>query len=274
MGKNKDIKVTEEKKDSFFNKMKNDKKYSAKVQLMGYGTLIVLLVLYLNVSSMNSSGSGGNTIIGDINNSGSEIKNTDKDDTTLLKNVSDNYSYGIVIDIDKKSMNTETEEEIGVEHVIRYTGKSYGNKLEINKVANEQQTLYYKVDDNYYSKVDNVTSFVKDSNVYDAIDKEYIELDNILKLMDKASLDHVTDYSSGKKEYVYHLKVKDVIVSYQLEDVVEINVEEENGILKIKIDYSNLFKVIDNSILEFELEATITEIGEVEDFEVVVNEKE
>lgn len=274
MGKNKDIKVTEEKKDSFFHKMKNDKKYSAKVQLMGYGILIVLLVLYLNVSSMNSSGSGVNTIIGDINNSGSEIKNTDKDDTTLLKNVSDNYSYGMVIDIDKKSMNTETEEEIGVEHVIRYTGKSYGNKLEINKVANEQQTLYYKVDDNYYSKVDNVTSFVKDSNVYDAIDKEYIELDNILKLMDKASLDHVTDYSSGKKEYVYHLKVKDVIVSYQLEDVVEINVEEENGILKIKIDYSNLFKVIDNSILEFELEATITEIGEVEDFEVVVNEKE
>ena len=134
-------------------------------------------------------------------------------------------------------------------------------------------SFYYKVDGLYYSKNDNTVNFVKEGEVYNIIDGEYIELDDIIKLMAKASLDRVTDYSSGKKEYVYNLKVRDVIVSYQKDDIVEIDVEEENGILKIDIDYSNLFKAMDDSILECELEAVITDIGEIDDF-VVLEEGE
>ena len=37
-------------KESFLSKMKNDKKYNAKVQLIGYGIFIAALVVYFNLS--------------------------------------------------------------------------------------------------------------------------------------------------------------------------------------------------------------------------------
>ena len=259
-----DIKSNGEDRKSFVDRMKNDKKYSAKVQLIGYGLLIVLLVIYLNFSNTGNNISNGNAIFGN-NNVNTEVENIDEDNSSLLEQVSNNYSYDVVIDVKKN--NEENEEE---EKIIRYSGKSYDNKQEINKVEANVNTLYYKVDNRYYSKNNEMVSFVKEDIVYDVIDGEYIEIADILKLMDKASLDHVTDYSSGKKEYVYHLKVKDVVVSYQKEDVIEIEVEEENGVLKIAIDYSTLFKAMDDNIIECKLKATITQIGEVEEFEVIV----
>lgn len=274
MSKNKDVKVKEEKKQSFWEKMKNDKQYSAKIQLMGYGILIVFLVIYLNLSNMGNDNSQGNTIIDNFNDIGSEVENTDKEDTSLLELISDNYSYDMIVDVKERNTDKDNTLEDEYEFSIRYSGKVYSNKQEINKVMGQETELYYRVDNNYYSNKDNVVDFVKKRDVYDIIDGEYIELEDIFNLMNNASLDHVTDYSSGKKEYVYHLRVRDLIVSYQGEEVVEIEVEEENGILKLEIDYSNLFKVMDDDILECELEATIREIGEVEDFEVVVSEGE
>ena len=96
-----------------------------------------------------------------------------------------------------------------------------------------------------------------------------MELDNFLKLLDKASLDHVTDYSSGKKEYVYHLKVKDVFVNYQKEDIISIDINEENEVLTIFIDYTNLLYAVDELVEKCELEATYTEIGKIEKFSAI-----
>lgn len=273
MSKSKDSNSVE-KKESFLEKMKSDKKYNAKVQLVGYGVFLVALVIYLNISSIGSSVPSGNIIFGNDNGGSSEGENALKEDANLLENLDDNYSYDIVISVDKKSMNTETLEEVEVNNSIRYFGKSYGNKLEINKTVTEVTDLYYKVDDNYYSNVNNITSLVKEAQVYNIINSEYIELADILKLLEKASLDHITEYSNGKKESVYHLLVTDLIVEYKDSDVIEINVVEENNVLKIGIDYSNLFSVIDESIGSCEVDVTITDIGKIEDFEVVVSQEE
>ena len=43
------------KKESFFDKVKGDKKYRAKVELIGYGIFIVVLVLGLNISSLGDN---------------------------------------------------------------------------------------------------------------------------------------------------------------------------------------------------------------------------
>lgn len=262
--------VVEERNESFFKRMKSDKKYSAKVQLILYGVFIVVLIIYLNLSSVGSDSGSlmGNNILGNIGN-GEE--NTDQDNTNLLKNLDENYSYNTVIYINKKSVNTENGQEVILEDKLGYSGKVFKNKLEIRKTVGDVSKLYYKVDDNYYSMIDNITSYVKDMVLYDVIDGKYIELDSVLKLIDKASLDHVTEFSSGKKVFVYHLGVKDVIVGDKSDDKVEINIEEENDILKFSIDYSNLFKVIDASIDSCKLEVMVTDIGKVLDFDVVVN---
>ena len=43
----------QEEQISFFKRMKTDKKYSAKVQLIGYAVFLVLLVVGINVSDIS-----------------------------------------------------------------------------------------------------------------------------------------------------------------------------------------------------------------------------
>ena len=263
--KKKNEKDNEKENLTFIDKVKTDKKYSAKVQLIGYGVLIMALVLYLNISSMGSSSNMGNTIIPDINQNSAVEENASVDKTSLLEQLSNNnYNYDVRVEVERKIDNNDKDntEDIG----SHYYGSVYKNTILINREANGGKELYYKIDDNYYSKLNDDMKLIDEDDVYSLINGEYIEISSILKLIDKASLDHVTDYSSGKKEYVYHLKVRDIIVSYKMEDVIEIEIEEENGILKIEIDYSNLLKVVNEDIVECELEATINEIGKVEEF--------
>lgn len=261
-------------KQSFFERYKSDKKFSAKVQLCGYGVFLLVLIIFLNVSSMNGGTTGNNTIGNTVGSGILNEENASLDDTSLLEKLSNNYNYDIDIDYVKKSMDITNNKEIEIEHSIRYSGKSYNNKLEINKVKDNNTYLYYKLDNNYYSVIDNITSNVKDNEVYDVISNKYIEIDRLLELINESSLDHITNFSNGKKEYVYHYKVLSVNSNNQNSDVVEINIIEEENILEIDIDYTNLVKEIDNTIVELELEATISNVGLVEDFEVIVSEDE
>ena len=264
----------EEVKQSFFERYKSDKKFSAMVQLCGYGVFLLVLIIFLNVGAMNG-GSTGNNIIGNTVGSGIlDGENASLDDTSLLDKLSDNYNYDIRIDYEKKSMDITNNKEVEIEHSIRYSGKSYNNKLEINKVKDNNTYLYYKLDNKYYSMIDNITSNVKDNEVYDVISNKYIEIDKLLELINESSLDHITNFSNGKKEYVYHYKVLSDNSNNQNSDVVEINIIEEDNILEIDIDYTNLVKEIDNTIVELELEANVSNVGLVEDFEVIVSNDE
>lgn len=258
-----DVSSSVEENRSFLEKMKSDKKYNAKVQLIVYGVFIVILIIYVNISSMGGSVSKGNSLLNNfIEND--KFQNTTKDQKSLLEQVEDNFCFDVVVEIKKK--NEEKDED----HKIRFVGKSYNNTQEISKESGNDNFYYYKLDERYYNK-DEEISLIAEDVVYDLIDGEYIEINSILKLLDKASLDHVTDYSSGKKEYVYHLKVRDIIVSYQDDELIEIKAQEENNTLTINVDYTKLLKVVDDSILECQLDAVITEIGEVEEFFVFDN---
>ena len=259
------------KKESFFKRIKEDKKYSAKVQLISYGIFILILIVVLNAGNTGSSLSSNTTHNGALSNTISNDENASIDSDKSIENITNNYVSNVTITLNRKSMNTETNESVITEEKITYNTKSYNDKLEINKTKGDISTLYYKVDNNYYSKIDNITSYVKESIVYDVIDSEYVEFSSILKLIDKAGLDYITTFSSGKKESLYLIKVKDLLITSQSEEKVEIKVEEEANTIKINIDYSNLFKVIDESIDTCILDIVVTDIDKVEDFEVIVN---
>lgn len=255
-----------EEQMSFFKKMKTDKKYNAKVQLIGYGILIVFLIVYANITSAINIPS--NSIIVDdfVDSKLDDNISNSNNDVSLLRSVDDNYKYDTVLEIEKKKTD---DIEVSDNYKVRYFGKSFKNKLEITKEDSLSSLLYYKVDNRYYLKDGDDISLTEEDVIYDLISYDYIELDSIFNLIDKASLDYVTDYSSGKKEYLYHLKVKDVIVSYKLEDVVDISIVEENDILKINVDYSNLIKVVNDEFEKCSLEIVITDISKVEDFLVL-----
>ena len=246
----KDEKVVEEK-ENFFKKMKEDKKYNAKVQLIGYGVFILIIVVFLNVGSMvggNSTGVLENDIIEEVN---------------IIDEIDNNYEYNINISLSK-----------GEELVnnYRYYGKRYNGNKEINKEVGEVVSSYYKVNDYYYVMNGEELSFVEKNIIYDLVDSKYVELDDVMVMIDKASLDHVVDDSLGNNESVYNLYVKDMVISVKNDDIISFNVKEVDDKLLIDVDYTNLIKLFDESVTSFKVSYEYFNVGDVEEFSVIKDE--
>lgn len=257
--------------ESFYNKLKTDSKYRAKVQLAGYAVIIVLIIIYLNVTNMTNNYNYGNTISDDktnvSDNDSDTIVNNDGD-LDFVNDISNNYVYDVGIVVKKKDSNgTEGTSE------YNYSGKSYKDTMIINKKAGDSQIVFYKVEDDYYSKDGDNYKKVEDSLVYDLVSDDYIELDNLKKFISLASLDHYTNYSSGKKEYVYNLKLSDVILNYKEDTSVDFNIVVENNIVTVDVDYTNIIKLDDDienykSIDSCIIKYTYSEIGKVEEIKL------
>ena len=245
----------EPNQESFFYKYKNDKKYKAKVELTGYVAFILIVILFVNIASLGNSKPStnlNNEIISNNNNNTNTENNKH-----LLETITDNYQYDINVNITKAD-----EEKIN----YHYYGKSYKDTLEINKESNNTTNNYYKVDNYYYQKNGEEYAVISKDIVYDLISNAYIELESILEYLDKASLDHVTNYSNGKKEYVYNLYLRDIIISNKTDEVVTINIIEENNTLSISVDYFNLIKEVDNTIKECKVTYLFSNINQIEEF--------
>ena len=258
--------------ESFYNRYKSDSKYRAKVQLVGYAVIIVLLVIYLNVTNMTNNYNYGNTISldkADISNNDSNVDNGSNLD--FVSNISNNYVYDVNVVVKKKDDN-------GIDSEIQYnySGKSYKDVMIINKKVDNNQVSFYKIDDDYYSKDNDSYKKVDESLVYDLIDNDYIELDKLKKFISLASLDHYTNYSSGKKEYVYNMKLSDVILNYKEDTSIVFNIVVENSIVSVDVDYTNFIK-IDDDIKDYKnidsciIKYTYSEIGKVEEIKLEGN---
>ena len=134
----------------------------------------------------------------------------------------------------------------------------------VSEVFNEKLS-YQKIDDYYYKKEETDNILVAKEEIYDLISSEYIELNNLLTYINTASLDHVTNYSSGKKEFGYNLYIKDIVMNNQTNDVVNIKVIEENETLTIMADYSNLIKETNATIKECKVEYIFNNINKVDE---------
>ena len=247
----------------FVNKYKTDKKYKAKVQLIGYGVFILIIIIGVNISAASSGYSGNITTMKRETN---EPSTTTNQSANLLKEINNNYEYEVNAKITTKKDDKEETKD------IKYTGKSYENNMEITKTFNNETNNYYKVDSRYYKKNNEQFELIKNEEIYDTIEKEYIELDSIKEYINNSTLDHVTEYSTGKKEYVYHMAVKTIIKSYPELDEIEIKILEENDILSIEIDYISLMKVIEKDFEECIVTYTYKNIGKVEEF-TIINEQ-
>ena len=247
---------------SFFEKYKTDKKFNAKVQLIGYGIFILILIVFLNISSLGNNSSSNITSFKNSTNNHQQSK-IDNQQINLLQKLSNNYEYDIKAKITtKRDDNKETKE-------VEYYGKSAKNNMEIIKKVDNTTINYYKVDNRYYTKEGNNFTLIKDNEIYNILEKEYVELNYIKEYIEKSSLDHKTEYSNGKKEYVYHMKVKEIIKSYPEIDEIEINITEEDNTLTIKIDYITLMKALNMKIEECEVTYTYKNINTTEDFTII-----
>jgi hypothetical protein len=252
----------------FISKMKTDKKYKAKVQLAGYAIVVIVIIIYLNISNITNNYNYEKS----VNNTVDTKTETTDDQTDLLEELDDNYVYNVDITLKKIVDNLDDNENSLSEIKYNYNGKSYKNNLIINKKVNDNQITYYKVQNEYYQKEEDTYTKQEESTIYDLIESKYIELDNIKKYLETANLDHYTNYSSGKREYIYNLNLSDLIPSYKESDMVQINIVIEGETVIINIDYTNFFKVLDKKIDECIIVYTYSDINKVEEFNVIEND--
>lgn len=270
MKKNKENPEQDTAKQSFITKMKSDKKYRAKVELAGYGIIIILIVIYVNLSNLTN-----NYDYNKPTNKNLDIKtDTEEKQTNLLEKLNNNYNYTIEVSVKKAIENADNEETKETETKYNYNGKSYKNNLIINKKINDVETTYYKVQNEYYQKEQDNYNKIEESTIYDLIESKYIELENIKKYIETSNLDHFTNYSSGKKEYVYNLSLSDIVPNYKENDIVPINITTENEVVTINIDYTKLLKISDKTINECIINYTYSDIDKVEEFSIIEESKD
>lgn len=254
---------------TFKERYKTDSKYKAKVQLIGYGIFILFLIVYLNIASAGSRG----TKLSNTTNKNKDVK-TSKEEKTLenqtdkelgqwLKEIGTNYEYDVVAS--SKTKNDNGEEQTFQTH---YWGKTYQNKMIINKEENNTTTYFLKEDNNYYlNELENYT-LSKKTEVYSEIDEDIIEFDNLNLLLKNSSLDHVTNYSNGKKEYEYHLKIRDIVKTYQEDTEISFKIVIEDEVITIEVDYAPLINVAapEQKKEEYKVTYTYKNIGKIEEF--------
>ena len=244
-----------EEKLSFREKMK-DKKYSAKVQLIGYGIFIVIIIIYANVSNRNYNYNYDNTVTNTKTTTSNTMESTTKE--SLLDTIDKNYDYQISVEITKNSGEVSN---------YQYTGSSCEETFKI--ITNNQ--IFYLKNNEYYKEEEGIYTLVEEKDVYEELEEKYINLEEIKNYLEKSSLDHTTNYSSGETISTYYLYLKDILPSYYEEDYVEFNIRELEGTLNIEIDYSNLMNYKDQEIQNYKVTSTYTNIGTVESFDIETN---
>lgn len=249
---------TNNEKISFKEKMK-DKKYNAKVQLIGYGIFIVIIIIYANISSKNYDYDYSNKITNSINNPNKTSEVVEQ--KSLLKIINNNYEYNIKIEI----INNK-EEIIN----YQYTGSSY---KDIKSIKTNDQTYYLK-NNEYYENTEGTYKITEAKNIYKELEYKYIELDQILNYLEKSTLDHTTNYSTGEIVSTYFLYLKDILPNYYEEDYVQFNVKEKDNNLNIEIDYSPLMNYKNEEIKNYKVIINYNNIGLVEEFDIETNTSE
>jgi hypothetical protein len=114
-------------------------------------------------------------------------------------------------------------------------------------------------------------SFVDKNVIYELVEAKYLELDSLLEMINKASLDHVSNDSDGGNESLYNLLVSDLVISVKNNDYISFNVKEDGDKLIISADYTNLFKVFDENISSVKVDYSYSDIDLVEEFSVSLN---
>lgn len=173
-------------------------------------------------------------IIGSMS-SGIEDSNIEKE--SFIFTISDNYEYDMVINKN--------------DNIYEYYGKVLGNNSTINLRETDKEKTYYFTNKKYYVLKDNEYILTSEEEVYPYIDYYYLSVDNIKEYIHMAT----------KEGEVYKLKLSDIVLNNNSEDYIEIFINE--GDKNIVIDYTALFKLMDQDIDKLLVNITYSNINNI-----------
>ena len=199
--------------DKFLENWKNDHRYRAKIKLSLYSLFILLVSVY--AISLNNKAP-----INNENNQKESVNEPVNTDNKNIINIPNDYTY--LIDINVNSDN------------YKYYGTYLDNEMTIIKEHENNTTSYLYKNNDYYIKKEDLYIKTTKENIYDIIDYNYLDLSNINAYLN----------TSEKVGNEYHVYLKDIILDYNSDDYIIVTINNND----INIDYTNLMKILNNSI--------------------------
>ena len=195
-----------------------DKKYQAKIKLSGYSIFVVIAIIMILVGGATNN---KNTII----DNGLEDNKTIKDNTDTKDNKLFTISYPYIIELNYNIDNTKNN--------ITYKYSNNNNELLITKTNNDTVTNYKYISDKYYVENNDNYILTNINKVYDIIDYEYLDIDNINNYLNNATLEN----------NIYKVYLKDIILNNTSDKYITIKLLDNS----VEIDYTYLLNTLNNS---------------------------
>lgn len=195
-----------------------DKKYQAKIKLSGYSIFVVIAIIMILVGGASNN---KNTII----DNGLEDNKTIKDNTDTKDNKLFTISYPYIIELNYNIDNTKNK--------ITYKYSNNNNELLITKTNNDTVTNYKYISNKYYIENNDNYILTNINKVYDIIDYEYLDIDNINNYLNNATLEN----------NIYKVYLKDIILNNTSDKYITIKLLDNS----VEIDYTYLLNTLNNS---------------------------
>lgn len=195
-----------------------DKKYQAKIKLSGYSIFVVIAIIMILVEGATNN---KNTII----DNGLEDNKTIKDNTDTKDNKLFTIDYPYIIELNYNIDNTKNN--------ITYKYSNNNNELLITKTNNDIVTNYKYISNKYYIENNDNYILTNINKVYDIIDYEYLDIDNINNYLNNAVLENG----------IYKVYLKDIILNNTSDKYITIKLLDNN----VEIDYTYLLNTLNNS---------------------------
>lgn len=195
-----------------------DKKYQAKIKLSGYSIFVVIAIIMILVEGASNN---KNTVI----DNGLEDNKTIKDNTDTKDNKLFTINYPYIIELNYNIDNTKNN--------ITYNYSNNNNELLITKTNNDIVTNYKYISNKYYVENNDNYILTNINKVYDIIDYEYLDIDNINNYLNNAVLENG----------IYKVYLKDIILNNTSDKYITIKLLDNN----VEIDYTYLLNTLNNS---------------------------
>ncbi len=195
-----------------------DKKYQAKIKLSGYSIFVVIAIIMILVEGASNN---KNTVI----DNGLEDNKTIKDNTDTKDNKLFTINYPYIIELNYNIDNTKNN--------ITYNYSNNNNELLITKTNNDIVTNYKYISNKYYVENNDKYILTNINKVYDIIDYEYLDIDNINNYLNNATLEN----------NIYKVYLKDIILNNTSDKYITIKLLDNN----VEIDYTYLLNTLNNS---------------------------
>ena len=215
-----------EKEPSKLDRLKEmwkDKKGRAKIKLCLYLIFFIGVVIFARVLGYQNSKADNNV---NVNNN------------SFIYSLKDNYEYDI---------NIEKNNDI-----YNYHGKKLGINESITIKDNDNEEYYFVMNNKYYI-LDNKGNYILSTGdeVYPYLDYKYININFIKELIE----------ISSRENNIYKIKLSTLILNNNSDNYITIEVNEDNK--TIIIDYTELFKIDDNSINKVLVTMTYSNINQI-----------